>query len=163
MTHRFARVDELRKMYRQWRPFADRMITARRSGLGYEDIAFNAEGKHVIDTIRQKTTGLLEVERLLRDERNIRVTEGVRLFQGETLAAFLALATLVPRVNGIEATGRIKARFPDTIIIGLSVNAAGDNYTAMINAGAARLLTKEAAVDELYQTIRTLLKASSSH
>jgi DNA-binding NarL/FixJ family response regulator len=36
-------------------------------------------------------------------------------------------------------------------------------YTAMINTGAARLLTKEAAADELDQTIRTLLEARSSH
>jgi YesN/AraC family two-component response regulator len=33
----------------------------------------------------------------------------------------------MPRMNGIEATERIKVRFPETIIIGLSVNAAGYN------------------------------------
>ena len=64
----------------------------------------------------------------------------------------------MPRVNGIQATARIKEEFPEIVVIGLSVNANADNQDAMKLAGAARLLTKEAAVNELYQAIRAELK-----
>ena len=64
----------------------------------------------------------------------------------------------MPKMNGIEATAAIKARFHDMIVIGLSVHAGGANEKAMIQAGASMLLTKEAAVDELYQAIEQALR-----
>jgi hypothetical protein len=39
----------------------------------------------------------------------------------------------------------------------LSVNTGGENEMAMKQAGAVLLLTKEAAVDELYRTIQDVL------
>lgn len=63
----------------------------------------------------------------------------------------------MPKMNGIEATEVIKVRSPSMIVIGLSVNAGGANAEAMKQAGAAMLLTKEAAVEELYQAIRETL------
>lgn len=56
--------------------------------------------------------------------------------------------------NGIEATLAIKARHPDITIIGLSVNADANNAESMRKAGAAMLLTKEAAVEQLYAAIQ---------
>ena len=64
----------------------------------------------------------------------------------------------MPKMNGIKATAQITSRFPGIIVIGLSVQAGGENEVAMRNAGAAILLPKEAAVDELYQAILTVLK-----
>lgn len=64
----------------------------------------------------------------------------------------------MPKKNGIEATGAIESRYPNIAIIGLSVNVGVDNQDAMIQAGADSLLTKEAAVDELYQTVRQVWK-----
>jgi len=63
----------------------------------------------------------------------------------------------MPKMNGIKATELIKARSPGRIVIGLSVNAGGANTEAMRQAGAAMLLTKEAAVDDLYRAIRETL------
>lgn len=63
----------------------------------------------------------------------------------------------MPRLNGIAATARIKAQYPDICIIGISVNAEQDNNEAMRQAGATVLMTKEAAVDELYLAIRDAL------
>lgn len=63
----------------------------------------------------------------------------------------------MPRKNGIEATAELKGRFPQTIVIGLSVHASGEVQQAMKTAGADTLLTKEAAVDELYYTMQQLL------
>ena len=60
----------------------------------------------------------------------------------------------MPTLNGIEATARIKSQFPQIAVIGLSVNAEGPNQTAMLQAGATRMMTKEAAVEELYQAIQ---------
>ena len=63
----------------------------------------------------------------------------------------------MPKMNGIEATAKIKFRFPRTIVIGLSVQTGGANQEAMRKAGASMLLTKEAAVDELYRAIQATL------
>lgn len=60
----------------------------------------------------------------------------------------------MPKMNGIEATAQIRSRYPSVMVIGLSVQAGGVNEEAMRNAGAAMLLTKEAAVEELYRSIR---------
>ena len=62
----------------------------------------------------------------------------------------------MPKLNGIEATARLKSRHPDLIIIGLSVNAEEENQQAMKRAGASRLITKEAAVEQLYAAIKEI-------
>ena len=67
----------------------------------------------------------------------------------------------MPMMNGIDATTEIVARYPDIVVIGLSVQAGGANEEAMKKAGAAILLTKEAAVDELYQAILQALKGKA--
>jgi PAS domain S-box-containing protein len=64
----------------------------------------------------------------------------------------------MPRMNGIEATEQIKTRHPTTVIIGLSVNADRENRQAITKAGAVMLLTKEAAVEELYSAICTSIR-----
>ena len=64
----------------------------------------------------------------------------------------------MPKMNGIEATERIKRRYPDTIVVGLSVNAAKENEEAMKQAGAVGLMTKEAAVEQLYDVIVEAVK-----
>ena len=83
----------------------------------------------------------------------------------EAIAAATALKPTIvlmdinmPKMNGIDATTAIKARFPDMRIIGLSVHAGGANEKAIIQAGASMLLTKEAAVDELYQAIERVIR-----
>ena len=67
----------------------------------------------------------------------------------------------MPKQNGIEATAEIKARYPDVTVIGLSVNADGNNQAAMLRAGASSFLTKEAAVDQLYDVIQQAVRQSS--
>jgi Signal transduction histidine kinase len=77
--------------------------------------------------------------------------------------ALVVMDINMPKKNGIEATARIKARFPETVVIGLSVQAGEEARRAIINAGGAVLLTKEAAVDELYRTIREVLDAQPAN
>jgi DNA-binding NarL/FixJ family response regulator len=68
----------------------------------------------------------------------------------------------MPGMNGIDATAKIKACWPEIIVIGLSVNASPENMDAMKTAGATLLMTKEAAVDELHGAIQQALKGSVS-
>jgi DNA-binding NarL/FixJ family response regulator len=73
--------------------------------------------------------------------------------------AIVVMDINMPKMNGIEATAVIRDGHPEIIVIGLSVQAGGEMQQAMLKAGAAVLLTKEAAVDQLYQTIQAVQKA----
>ena len=59
----------------------------------------------------------------------------------------------MPRMDGIEATKRIKANRPETIVIGLSVNQSADMEQRMKAVGMTRYLTKESAADALCHAI----------
>ncbi|MCW5798444.1 MAG: response regulator [Nitrospira sp.] len=67
----------------------------------------------------------------------------------------------MPLMNGIEATAQIRTALPDTVVIGMSVNASVDNQEAMRTAGASILLPKEAAGDQLYGAIQSAMKGSA--
>lgn len=69
----------------------------------------------------------------------------------------------MPKLNGIEATARIKRTYPQVVVVGLSVNASEQTRAAMTAAGASTLLTKEAAVEQLYEEIKeSVLRRSSA-
>ena len=68
--------------------------------------------------------------------------------------AIVVMDINMPRMNGIHATAFIRNRYPEVITIGLSVQTGGEMQEAMLKAGAAALLTKESAVEQLYQTIQ---------
>lgn len=74
------------------------------------------------------------------------------------MPAIVIMDINMPRMNGTEATAEIKTRWPQTVVIGLSVQVNGETQDAMRKAGAALLLTKEAAVDRLYEAIRETLR-----
>ena len=59
----------------------------------------------------------------------------------------------MPKMSGVDATACIKASHPDVVIIGVSVQAGHESHVAMLQAGATRVVTKEAAVDQLYHAI----------
>jgi PAS domain S-box-containing protein len=64
----------------------------------------------------------------------------------------------MPDMTGVEATANIKRRHPTTIVIGISVNADHQSIAAMLGAGAAMVMPKEAAVTELYQAVKRVWK-----
>src|SRR6478736_551016 len=61
----------------------------------------------------------------------------------------------MPRLNGIEATVRIKQTYPHVAIVGLSVNAE-DYRDAMIKAGATAVLSKVAGIAQLCDEIKPI-------
>ena len=68
----------------------------------------------------------------------------------------------LPRLNGIDATRRIKKVAPGTLVIGLSVHYSSQTHAALIEAGASALLSKEQATEDLYRTITRFLQAPSA-
>jgi PAS domain S-box-containing protein len=66
----------------------------------------------------------------------------------------------MPLMDGIEATAVINERHPEMQIIGLSVNCDSRTETAMKAAGALLVITKEAAVEQLYKNIQEAIHGS---
>jgi DNA-binding NarL/FixJ family response regulator len=64
----------------------------------------------------------------------------------------------MPRVDGVEATKQIRARFPSTQVVVLTTFADDDSVLAAIAAGAIGFLTKDASRDD----IRLALEAAAS-
>lgn len=62
----------------------------------------------------------------------------------------------LPDMNGIEATRIISHDMPEIKVIGFSINREEDIAIAMRNAGAQVYLTKEGAVTELVNAIRSI-------
>lgn len=78
--------------------------------------------------------------------------EAVQLV-GELHPRVVVMDINMPRMNGIDATTHIKNRWPETTVIGISVNTGDDNSDAMKRAGAATVLPKDTAVDQLHDAI----------
>ena len=68
----------------------------------------------------------------------------------------------LPRLNGIDATRRIKKDAPHTLVIGLSVQYSPQTLKAVLEAGGASLLSKEEASEDLYRTIIRFLDGSGN-
>ena len=106
------------------------------------------------------------LRRLLKTYRNMEVvgeaSDGLEAVEAvPTLRPHVVLMDIdMPRMNGIEATKRIKATFPSTAIIGLSVQLAGNIIQQMRTAGICSYLPKESAVGTLRQAIE---EAASFH
>jgi CheY-like chemotaxis protein len=64
----------------------------------------------------------------------------------------------LPKLNGIDATRRIKQSAPHILVIGLSVQTSAQTTEALIEAGGASLLSKEQAAEDLHRTITQLLR-----
>jgi DNA-binding NarL/FixJ family response regulator len=70
----------------------------------------------------------------------------------------LLLDISMPRLNGMEAPGRITREFPSVRVIVLSVHQNSEYLWQAINAGAAGYLLKRASADELERALETILQ-----
>jgi CheY-like chemotaxis protein len=66
----------------------------------------------------------------------------------------------MPRMDGVEASKRIKRALPGTVVIGLSMHDGGQHESAMRESGAAAYLTKDSAAERLIETILRCRAAS---
>lgn len=62
----------------------------------------------------------------------------------------------MPGMDGLEATRRLKAIFPECHILALTVHEDKQYLFEMLAAGASGYITKQAAADELLAAIRSL-------
>ena len=69
----------------------------------------------------------------------------------------MLMDVLMPGMDGIEATRQIHARFPNVKILALSSFDDQDTVRQMLANGAAGYLLKDSSMDELEQTIRTIV------
>jgi two-component system response regulator NreC len=62
----------------------------------------------------------------------------------------------MPRVDGLEATRKIKSSSPEALILALTVHEDKQYFIEMLAAGAAGYMTKQAAADELVAAIKSV-------
>jgi DNA-binding NarL/FixJ family response regulator len=65
----------------------------------------------------------------------------------------------MPGMDGIEATRRLKLEQPETMVIGLSVHNNWQVEEAIREAGAVSFLAKDAAIEQLHETIQHALRS----
>jgi DNA-binding NarL/FixJ family response regulator len=73
---------------------------------------------------------------------------------GELRPDIVVMDLMMPVVDGIEATSRIKAALPETEVIALTSFIEEARVVAAIEAGASGFLLKDAEADELAAAIR---------
>jgi DNA-binding NarL/FixJ family response regulator len=87
--------------------------------------------------------------------------EAVRLVQ-ELSPSVVVMDINMPKLNGIDATLKIKRSYPHVVIVGLSVSADEAHRRAMTEAGATTLISKYMAVEQLYLEIQAAIHGRSS-
>jgi DNA-binding NarL/FixJ family response regulator len=60
----------------------------------------------------------------------------------------------LPKLDGIAATREIKTKYPNIVVIGLTVSAEDYVLHAMLKAGASEVLEKGNVVNDLYRSIQ---------
>jgi PAS domain S-box-containing protein len=79
---------------------------------------------------------------------------------GELVPQVVIMDVNMPEMDGVEATARITAEEPATIVIGLSMHNSGHYEERMKAAGARAYLSKDSISDHLHNTI---LACRSAH
>lgn len=62
----------------------------------------------------------------------------------------------MPTMDGLEATRRISATFPDCLVLALTVHEDKQYFFEMLAAGAKGYITKQAAAEELVSAIKAV-------
>ena len=71
--------------------------------------------------------------------------------------AVVVMDISMPKMDGVAATRLLKSRHSQVTVVGLSVTGVAYQIEAMLKAGAVKVVTKERAVDDLYDSIKKAL------
>jgi len=80
---------------------------------------------------------------------------------GELSPDVVLMDLRMPRVDGVEATRRIKAEHPEVEIVVLTTYADDESIFAALRAGARGYLTKDAGGEEIARAVETVRSGSS--
>lgn len=86
--------------------------------------------------------------------------EAVRLV-GELAPDVVLMDLRMPRVDGAEATRRIRAEYPGTQVVVLTTFADDDSLFPALRAGARGYLTKDAGGDEIVRAVEDVLSGDA--
>ncbi|GLX04104.1 response regulator transcription factor [Microbispora sp. NBRC 16548] len=67
----------------------------------------------------------------------------------------------MPRMDGVEATRRIRAEFPDTQVVVLTTYTDDESVFAALRAGARGFLTKSADAEEIARAVTTVMNGDA--
>jgi DNA-binding NarL/FixJ family response regulator len=67
----------------------------------------------------------------------------------------------MPKLNGIEATRRIKKEFPNTIVLVLTIYNDSEHILSILEAGASGYLTKKVISEDIPRAIRSVINGES--
>ena len=86
------------------------------------------------------------------------------VFTAEKLQPDVVLMDInIPTLDGIAATRAIKAHNSNIAVVGLSANTPDHMVYAMVKAGAFAVMSKENAVEDLYDLIRKAVSSISGN
>jgi len=75
--------------------------------------------------------------------------------------ALIILDLSMPKMNGIAAIKKIKAQYPETKVLALTVHKSEEHILAAFEAGADGYCLKDAPVDELLTSVTNVLSGKS--
>ena len=87
-------------------------------------------------------------------EETVRVTT-------EVIPDVIIMDINMPKLNGLEATKQIKAKFPQIAILALTVHDDNEHVLGILEAGASGYLTKTVSGSEVIHTIRALVNGET--
>ncbi|WP_433439815.1 response regulator transcription factor [Nonomuraea sp. CA-141351] len=67
----------------------------------------------------------------------------------------------MPRMDGVEATGRIRSAYPDTQVVVLTTYSDDESVFAALKAGARGFLTKDADSDDIARAVATVMRGDA--
>ena len=67
----------------------------------------------------------------------------------------------MPRMDGVEATRRIRAAYPDTQVVVLTTYSDDESVFAALQAGARGFLTKSAGAEEISRAVATVMRGDA--
>ncbi|GAA2862208.1 response regulator [Nonomuraea rubra] len=67
----------------------------------------------------------------------------------------------MPRMDGVEATARIRAAYPGTQVVVLTTYSDDESVLAALRAGARGFLTKDADADDLASAVATVMRGDA--